>query len=137
MVEFTSDYQPDKKGVNGGWFKKKMIDGLKRRSMSEDEFIDLLIEKAIVDGGIFLTELLKRYSPPHKPTLEPVSFEFPDNGTPFQKAEAVYKAMASGLISPDVGHLFIESISKMLTIEETTDLAERLAKLEELMEKNK
>lgn len=138
MAQFTTENQPESKGTNGGWFKKKIIEGLKRRAMSEDDFIDSLIESAIGEkgGGVFLVELLKRYAPPHKQTLEPVSFEFPESGTPLEKASSVYLAMSKGLISPDVGLVFIEAISKMLTIEETTDLAERLSRLEEAIKAN-
>lgn len=135
MVQFTSDYQPEKKGQNGGWFKKKIIDGLKRRAMTEDQFVDLLIDKAIKDGGIFLTELLKRYSPHHKPTLEPVVIDnWPKDGTSAQKSEAVIDAMAEGVIPFDLGVAMMEAISKSLGINETTDFMERVIRLEKLLE---
>ena len=133
MAKFTSENQPEKKGNQ--WFRTKLIDGLKRRAMSEDQFIDLLIDKAVNDGGVFLTELMKRYSPPHKPTLEPVVIDnWPKDGTAAQKSEAVLDAMAEGVIPFDLGVAMMEAISKSLGINETTDFMERVIRLEKLLE---
>jgi len=132
MAKFTSENQPEKKGSQ--WFRTKLIDGLKRRAMSEDQFIDLLIDKAVNDGGVFLTELMKRYSPPHKPTMEPIIIDnWPKDGTAAQKSDAVLDAMAEGIIPFDLGAAMIEAISKSLGIEETTDFMQRVIRLEELI----
>lgn len=130
MSKFTSENQPERKGKSGGWFKTKLIESLKRQSITEDAFIDLLVQKAMSEGGVYLSELLKRYSPIPKQTHEPITIFFPENGTPAQKADAVLAAMANGDISPDVGHIFIDAISKSLGIEEVTELAKRLEALE-------
>jgi len=129
---FTSENQPERKG--GQWFKTKLIASLERQGMTEEGFMDLLVEKAITDGGVFMTELLKRYSPIPKQTHNPISIDFPKDGTPAQKANAVLDAMAAGDIPPDIGQIFIEAISKSLGIEELTELAKRLEILEKLME---
>jgi len=42
--------------------------------------------------------------------------------------------MSEGVIPPDLGALFIESISKSLGIEEITELAKRLEAIEKLLE---
>ena len=132
--KFTSENQPERKGENGGWFKKKLIESLKRQGMTEEGFIDLLVMKAIEEGGVFMTELLKRYSPITKQTFETLTIEgWPKDGTPIQKAEVVLNAMAAGDIPPDLGALFIESISKSLGIEEITELARRLEALEAII----
>jgi hypothetical protein len=93
------------------------------------------VDKALNDGGIFLQELLKRYSPIPKQTHEPIIIEnWPKSGTPSQKADAVLQSMSEGVIPPDLGALFIESISKSLGIEEITELAKRLEAIEKLLE---
>ena len=129
MSKFTSENQPEIKGKSGGWFKKKLIDSLKRQGMTEDVFIDLLVEKATTDGGVYLSELLKRY----KQTHEPVTIDFTGADTPVKKAEIILLAMASGDISPDVGQIFIDAISKSLGIEEITELAKRLEAIEAIL----
>lgn len=130
---FTSENQPENKGRSSGWFRKKLIDSLKRQGMTEEGFIDLLVEKAITDGGVFLSELMKRYSPQHKQTYEPTPFDFDPAWTHLQKADAIMLAMSTGAMPPDVGHTIIEGIKKMLEIEEVTELAKRLEAIEKLL----
>jgi hypothetical protein len=137
MPQFTSENQPKVRGKSAGWFKTKVVESLKRQAMTEDAFIDLLVEKAVSEGGVYLSELLKRYSPIPKQTHDPVTITWPDNGTPVQKADAVLKAMSNGEMSPDVGAIFIEAISKSLGIEEITELAKRLEAIEKLLNANK
>jgi len=140
-MPFNSENQPvnRKSGPN---IKAKIIAALGRRDMTEEEFLDRWLDLALGDddtpgGGVFMAELLKRYSPIAKQTFETVIIEdWPKNGTPAQKSEVVLNAMADGTIPFDLGTSMIESIAKSLGIEETTDLAERLAKLEELMKAN-
>lgn len=134
-TSFSSENQPARKG--GQWFKTRVIESLKRQAMDEDAFIDLLVQKAISEGGVYLSELLKRYSPIPKQTHEPVIIEWPENGTPVQKADAVLKAMSEGIMSPDVGAIFIEAISKSLGIEELTELSKRLEALEKIINEQK
>lgn len=103
----------------------------------KDTFEEWLVWKAISEGGVYLQETLKRVSPIPKQTFNPVVIEFPENGTPAEKADAVLVAMANGQISPDVGHVFIDAISKSLGIEEVTELAKRLEALEKMIDAKK
>lgn len=139
-MTFSSENQPTNR-KSGPNIKAKIIAALGRRDMTEDEFIDRWIELALGDGseisggGVFMSELLKRYSPIPKQSHETIVIEnWPKNGTPTEKASAVLECMSEGIIPPDLGALFIESISKSLGIEEVTDLAERMIALEKLME---
>jgi hypothetical protein len=136
-MAFTKDNQPAPENRSGGpsSIKRKIIAALGRADLTEDQFLDLLVDKALNDGGIFLQELLKRYSPIPKQTHEPIIIEnWPKSGTPSQKADAVLQSMSEGVIPPDLGALFIESISKSLGIEEITELARRLEAIEKLLE---
>ncbi len=136
-MAFTKDNQPAPENRSGGpsSIKRKIIAALGRADLTEDQFLDLLVDKALNDGGIFLQELLKRYSPIPKQTHEPIIIEnWPKSGTPSQKADAVLQSMSEGVIPPDLGALFIESISKSLGIEEITELAKRLEAIEKLLE---
>ena len=136
MAKFDSENQPRNR-KSGPNIKARIVAALGRRDMSEDEFLDRLVSLALDEGGVFMSELLKRYSPIPKQTHEPITIEFPVGGTPAQKADAVLNAMAAGEISPDIGHIFIESISKSLGIEEITELAKRLEALEKLINAEK
>lgn len=139
-MTFSAENQPANR-KSGPNIKAKIIAALGRREMTEEQFIDKWIELALGDGkeipggGVFMSELLKRYSPIPKQSHETIVIEnWPKNGTPAEKASAVLECMSEGVIPPDLGALFIESISKSLGIEEVTDLAERMIALEKLME---
>ena len=140
-MPFDANNQPvnRKSGPN---IKAKILAALKRRDLTEDQFLDKWIGLALGDdetpgGGVFLVELLKRYSPIPKQTFETLTIEnWPKSGTPAEKAVFILDAMAEGDIPPDLGAMMIDSISKSLGIEEITDLADRLAKLEEAIKAN-
>ena len=135
-MTFTSSNQPKPENRSGGpsSIKRKIIEALGRAKLTEDQFIDMLVLKALDEGGIYLQELLKRYSPITKQTFETIAItDWPKNGTPIQKAEVILNSMANGDIPPDLGSLFIESISKSLGIEEVTELAKRLEALEAII----
>ena len=132
-MPFDANNQPvnRKSGPN---IKAKIVAALGRANLNEEQFLDVLIAKAITDGGIFLQEVLKRYSPITKQTFESIAItDWPKDGTPVQKAEVILNAMATGDIAPDIGSLFIESISKSLGIAELTELAKRLEALEAIL----
>ena len=132
---FNSENQPANRAPRGKSFKTMVIDALKTQGMSEQEFIERLVERALADGGVYLSELLKRYSPIPKQVHDPIVIEnWPKDGTPTEKANAVLQSMSEGVIPPDLGALFIESISKSLGIEEITELAKRLEAIEKLLE---
>lgn len=134
---FDSENQPANRAPRGKSFKTMVIDALKHHGMTEEQFINNLVERAIADGGVYLQEILKRYSPIPKQTHDLVVIEWPANGSPVEKADAVLKAMSEGQMSPDVGAIFIEAISKSLGIEEVTELAKRLETIEKLLDAQK
>jgi hypothetical protein len=70
-----------------------------------------------------------------KPTLEIVSFEFPEKGTAAQKMQSVVQAVADGVISIDVGQAMGHMIRDTVVIEEGTDLKARIEQLELLQDK--
>jgi hypothetical protein len=134
-TSFDSVHQPGDRPGRGQSFKTKLIAALERQGMTEDGFIDLLVERAITDGGVFLTELLKRYNPTPKQTHDVITIEgWPKDGTPAEKANKVLDCITDGAIPPDVGSILIEAISKSLGIEEVTELAKRLEAIEKLLE---
>lgn len=138
--KFSSEYQPEKRGGGPSSAMKKLRDALERKFSSGDvegydTFEDWLVDRALSEGGVYLQVVTSRAVPTYKPTLEPIKIEYPREGTAVQKAEAVYAAIAGGEISPDVGQILIDALSKMLNIEELTDLKARLERIEEILNK--
>ena len=142
-MKFSKSNQPKSENRSGGKSDMftRIVNALEKKFESGQDgyktFEDWLVSKAIDEGGVYLQEMLKRVSPIPKQTFTPVTIEFPENGTPAQKAEAVINAMAAGEISPDIGQIFIEAISKSLGIEAVTELAKRLEALEKVINAQK
>jgi len=139
---FSSEYQPDPSRRSGGPQSgvKKLRDALERKFSSGDvdgfdTFDDWLVHKALEEGGVYLQIVASRAVPTYKPTLEPIKIDYDKNGTAVEKASAVYNAVADGEIPADVGSMLIDSLSKMLNIEELTDLKARLERIEEILNK--
>lgn len=144
MAKFSSENQPAKRG-DGSWNgTKKMRDAMQKLfdegkiegTKGYANFEEWVVVKAITEGGIYLDIAAKRIAPAYKATLEPIKIDYPKDGTAVEKADAVYNAVADGEIPADVGSMLIDSLSKMLNIEEITDLKNRLERIEEMLNKN-
>jgi len=129
--KFSADYQPKKRGRSK---RKMIIDALERQGQSEEGFYDVLVKEALFnDNSTALVELLRRFHPVEKPTLPNYEFEFPQEGTMLEKADAIVMATGSGIIPVDVAKYFIDVIDARASIEEKQELSERVAKLEEML----
>jgi hypothetical protein len=146
MPEFTEDRQPEKR--RGRSTKNKILDAIKSESVRE--FVDLGVnptreeaENAFFshiakrafniddkDSGQMLKVLADKGWSSVKPTMERVEFEFDSTSSPDKQASQVLEAASKGLISPDVANMFIDSISKMLKIDEITTIKNRLEAIE-------
>ena len=71
-----------------------------------------------------------------KPTLDPIQFEFPVDGTATQKAFSIIEAISTGVISADVGQIIIGIIKDAVIIEEGTELKDRIEAIEKALETN-
>jgi hypothetical protein len=114
-----------------------VLEALKKNGKTEQEFIELLVNKAVTDGGVYLTELMKRYYPHNKQTYDVIEFEYDPAWTAVEKADKVMVAISNGDLPPDIGVMLIEGIAKALGIEEVTELAKRLEAIEKLLDAKK
>ena len=95
------------------------------------EIVEQLIEAA--KGGDIQASrlLLERVCPPIKATEQAEQIDLPIEGTLVEKANAVLTAAATGSIAPGQASQMIAALGTIAKITETTDLMERIAKLEE------
>ena len=132
-MAFDSDNQPemDSRKPRGKGKRTLMLDAIRSTvEGGEAEFLQQVVTVALGNGGgedakpnpQLLTLVLQRIEPPLKSTMPLIEFEFDENATPSVQASQVMKAVSDGVIPPDVGQLFIGSISSMLKIEEVTVL---------------
>lgn len=141
MAKFTSSNQPKPENRSGGQsnFYKAVIDEL-HKQFDEGKvegfknFESWLVHKALFDGGPYMEAILRKVMPASKATYPSIEFEYDPSWTHVKKADSIMTAMAQGEIPPDVGHMLIDGLQKMLGIEEVTELAIRLEKIEKLLE---
>lgn len=132
QTSFSSTNQP--KNRKGKTERTKILEALKRAAKTEDEFYDLLVDKAFNKDDINgFSEMLKRISPVPKQVAPEVEFEFPQNAKPHEQASAVMHAISSGQIPADIGATFIHAIKNSVEIEESTELKDRISALEKLL----
>lgn len=68
-----------------------------------------------------------------KSTAHTMEFEFPEDGKPIEKADAIIKAIAKGKIPPDTGSQLLGAIKAMIDIEEFTELKQRIEAMEKAL----
>lgn len=133
-TSFNSENQPKQRKARGKSERTKILDSFKRLSRTEEEFYDLLTEKAFNPEDQFsFKELLNRMSPIPKAVAPVYKFELPKSAKPHEKADYILTAIADGELPSDVGNVCIQAIKAMIDIEEYTDLKERIIKLEEMI----
>lgn len=140
MAKFSSENQPATRGRGPVSATQKLRDALDKKFASGDvegytTFDEWLVDRALAEGGIYLQIVANRAVPNYKQTLEPIKIVYPKDGTAVQKANAVYDAIAEGEVPADVGSMLIDALSKMLNIEEITDLKARLERIEQILNK--
>ena len=136
MPEFSEERQPEKR--RGRSTKNKILDAIRSetvkdlaglhgeptREEAENAFFSHIANRAFniddKDSGQMLKVLADKGWSSVKPTMERVEFEFDSTATPDKQASQVLDAASKGLISPDIANMFIDSIAKMLKIDEIT-----------------
>lgn len=130
---FSSENQPPNK--RGKDKRKLLIEALERKGFTEETLYDTIVDMAINQRDTaMMKELIVRFSPLPKPVAPVFEVDFPDEGTPVEKIDAVIRGIASGIIPADIGKMFAEVIKTGLDVAEVTELAARLERLEKLLE---
>ena len=149
MAKTKTTLKPgDNLPARGRAFKSILFDVLREESQidlnpssSRDDAEKAFIKHAAIRAfdtddnasATILNEFMKRSFPPLKPTSETIKFDFPVNGTATDKALAVIAAISNGELPVDIGQTIVGIIKDSVIIEEGTDLKERIAKLEALI----
>lgn len=142
---FSAENQPARRGRPAGPNKRTMILDAIRRAVPEDAegveaeqfFYDILVKRALTyadkDSGTLLKELYSRLAPPDKNTLPAIEFPMRDGGTPAEKIEDVQSAVAAGILPVDMANTMVSMIVAGIKVFEVTEMADRLARIEEML----
>lgn len=130
-TQFSADRQPNNRR---GKSKSTLIEeALKRKSLTIEDFYDKIISQALGGEVQLMKEVLIRLHPTSKQTAPLINFQYPENGTPVEKIEAIIKAVSTGEIPPDIGKQVVDIIKIGIDVQEVTELMERVANLEKML----
>jgi len=132
--KFSSDNQPAPRGKS---YRTVLLEALRSANnpMNEVEFVKFYIDQAMSDKDTgMLREIFLRLNPIPKPVAPPVEFDFPADGSPVEKMDAIIKGVSTGAVPADIGKMMADIIKSGLDIQEVTELATRLERLEKLLE---
>lgn len=135
--KFSSTNQPPPRGKS---YRTVLLEALRAANtpMNEIEFVTYYINRAMTcedaQATGMLREIFLRLNPIPKPVAPPVEFDFPADGTPVQKMDAIIKGVSTGVVPADIGKMMADILKAGLDIEEVTELAARLERLEKLLE---
>ncbi len=129
--------------------KSLMLDAIRKACKTEAAFLEQVVlvgMGGMVEVGVdedknpimeykppnsmLLSLVINRIEPPLKSVLPMVKFNFTKNAKPHIQAAEVMVAVSDGELTPDVGHMFVQSIKAMIDIEEGTALKERIEEIE-------
>lgn len=148
--QFGNRPQPESKNKEGSRNKRTlMLEALHRevvdefgetfesREAAELAFMQLLVRRSQDPKDkaslMFSKEILDRLCPTDKATLPTYTFALDEAASPSEKIEAVAVAVSRGEIPPDVGNIMVNMISAGVKVEETTELMERISRLEQML----
>lgn len=144
--QYTIERQPAKRG--GKHFRIKVLESIGRQKMYglrsnaalkkiEEAWIDDMVKRAFIgiddekaDDQLF-REIIRKAFPDQKAVMPDFEFDLPRGLTPLQKAEAIFQAISTGHIPPDVGKLLIDAAKTVVDIQAVTDFEDRIKALEE------
>lgn len=127
--KFSKENQPRNRSEG---YRSRLLSALKAYGKTEEEFLNEYIRKAMSSDSLAgMNEILHRLSPPPKPVLPAVEFEYPVEATPVQKIDFVVESVARGDIPADVGSTIVNMIKASIDAMEITEIIERITRLEE------
>jgi hypothetical protein len=143
---FSKDNQPNGhlRGKRGPEKRTLILDAIRRALPealdgvdAEAAFYDVMVRRALnlhdKDSGQLLKELFSRLAPSDKSTLPAIEFPFREGGSPAEKIEDVQSAVAAGILPVDMGNTMVSMIVAGIKVFEVTEMAERLARIEQAL----
>lgn len=130
-TSFGTENQPKKRTPRGKSERTKILESFGRLSRTEEEFYDLLTEKAFNPEDQFsFKELLSRISPIPKAVAPFVKFELDPDKNLHEQSAQILVAISKGEIPPDIGNSIISNMAHIVKVKEVTDMDERLKAME-------
>ncbi|CAB5156599.1 hypothetical protein UFOVP150_79 [uncultured Caudovirales phage] len=137
--QFDQNYQPAVRTPRSRGWRTRILEAFEADGKTEDDFIKYICARAFNPDDPLASQLIKeviqRLDPSPKQTLPVIKFHFPSDGTPVEKIESVISAVSTGEMSADIAQVLVNMVKTAVDIEEVTELAARLERLEQLLAK--
>ena len=125
----TGRFMPGHSGNAGGRPKRESVLRKQLEEGSDDAITQVI--NAAAEGDMTACRLiLERTVPVRKASYEAVAFEMDDSSLA-DAAKSVLRAVAAGMLAPDVGAMLITAVNNTAKIIEVDELERRLAALED------
>ena len=135
--KFTSENQPAVRNTRGKGWRNLILEEFEKKGLSENAFIEYVISRALdpsdTQSGKLLGDLISRLDPAPKSTAPLVTFEFPASGSMVEKIDAIIKATSEGTLPADLAQMIAGMLKTRMDIQDITELAVRLDKLEKVL----
>jgi hypothetical protein len=135
--KFTSENQPAVRNTRGKGWRTLILEEFEKKGLSENAFIEYVISRALdkadAQSGKLLGDLISRLDPAPKSTAPLVTFEFPAGGSMVEKIDAIIKATSEGTLPADLAQMIAGMLKTRMDIQDITELAVRLDKLEKVL----
>lgn len=130
----NTKFKPGQSGNPAGRPKDKTPATLLRKSIADDmpEIVKTLVDLAKGGDVQAAKVLLDRICPPLRPQALPVNIE--TGATLPETGGNVVNATLSGNIAPDIGSMLIRALAEQGKLIELQEMADRLQRLEKLLE---
>jgi hypothetical protein len=130
----TPKFKPGQSGNPAGRPKDKTPATLLRKSIADDmpEIIKTLVELAKGGDVQAAKVLIDRICPPLRPQALPVNIEM--GATLPETGGNILAATLAGSIPPDVGTMLIKALTEQGRLVELQEMAQRLERIEKLLE---
>ncbi len=133
---FTSENQPMFRPGRPAGKDKAVIEAIERWAKGDKEkFWDTIVKRAMNPndpaGPGLLRDITNRLMPAKKAVMPEYNFDFPHDANAADRIDAIATACAAGVLPLDVGQMMVGIIKDGMQVREITELADRLAALEE------
>lgn len=133
--QFGPDRQPPGRGIS---HRTKLLKAIKayRDDLDEDGFLLEYIKRAFSDADnatAMLREIFIRINPVPKAVSPEIEFDYPENGKPVEKIDAIIKGVSTGKIPADIGQIVVSMVKTGMEAQEITEIIERIEHLEKML----
>lgn len=101
----------------------------------ESKFYDTLVRRGMnandPAGPMIMREIINRAMPVTRAVMPEYEFEYPEDANAADRIAAIAEAVSTGTLPADVATLMVNIIKAEMDVREITELADRLAALED------